>query len=139
MSFPIFLAQAAETNATDANATDANSSVAESDVTDVAEQAVEVVAEPTWLELVIQEGAIGLLLEGGFFMWPLLILAVVGLAVVIERWRSLKMLDSDGEKLRQEVIDLLSDDKPEDALYLCESERGPVAACFPMVFESISS
>jgi biopolymer transport protein ExbB len=128
MSFPIFLAQAAETNATDANATDANSSVAESDVTDVAEQAVEVVAEPTWLELVIQEGAIGLLLEGGFFMWPLLILAVVGLAVVIERWRSLKMLDSDGEKLRQEVIDLLSDDKPEDALYLCESERGPVAA-----------
>lgn len=128
MSFPIFLAQAAETNATDANATDANSSVAETNVSDVAEQAVEVVAEPTWLELVIQEGAIGLLLEGGFFMWPLLILAVVGLAVVIERWRSLKMLDSDGEKLRQEVIDLLSDDKPEDALYLCESERGPVAA-----------
>ena len=128
MSFPIFLAQAAETNATDANATDANSSVAETNVSDVAEQAVEVVAEPTWLELVIQEGAIGLLIEGGFFMWPLLILAIVGLAVVIERWRSLKMLDSDGEKLRQEVIDLLSDDKPEDALYLCESERGPVAA-----------
>lgn len=128
MSFPIFLAQAAETNATDANATDANSSGAETNVSDVAEQAVEVVAEPTWLELVIQEGAIGLLLEGGFFMWPLLILAIVGLAVVIERWRSLKMLDSDGEKLRQEVIDLLSDDKPEDALYLCESERGPVAA-----------
>ena len=128
MSFPIFLAQAAETNATDANATDANSSGAETNVSDVAEQAVEVVAEPTWLELVIQEGAIGLLIEGGFFMWPLLILAIVGLAVVIERWRSLKMLDSDGEKLRQEVIDLLSDDKPEDALYLCESERGPVAA-----------
>ena len=128
MTFPIFLAQAAETNATDANATDANSSVAETNATDVAEQVVEVVAEPTWLELVMQEGAIGLLLEGGFFMWPLLILAIVGLAVVIERWRSLKMLDSDGEKLRQEVIDLLSDDKPEDALYLCESERGPVAA-----------
>jgi len=129
MTFPIFLAQAAETNATDSNATDANSSVAETNVTDVAEQVAEVVvAEPTWLELVMQEGAIGLLIEGGFFMWPLLILAIVGLAVVIERWRSLKMLDSDGEKLRQEVIDLLSDDKPEDALYLCESERGPVAA-----------
>jgi len=128
MIFPIFLAQAAEANATDANATDANSSVAEINATDAAEQAVEVVAEPTWLELVIQEGAIGLLLEGGFFMWPLLILAIVGLAVVIERWRSLKMLDSDGEKLRQQVIDLLSDDKPEDALTLCEGERGPVAA-----------
>ena len=128
MIFPIFLAQAGEANATDTNATDANSSVAEVNATDSAEQAVEVVAEPTWLELVMQEGAIGLLLEGGFFMWPLLILAIVGLAVVIERWRSLKMLDSDGEKLRQKVIDLLSDDKPEDALTLCESERGPVAA-----------
>ena len=128
MTLPFFLAQADETNATDSNSTDGNSSVADANATDAAEQAVEVVAEPTWLELVMQEGAIGLLLEGGFFMWPLLILAIVGLAVVIERWRSLKMLDSDGEKLRQKVIDLLSDDKPEDALTLCESERGPVAA-----------
>ena len=128
MTLPFFLAQADETNATDSNSTDGNSSVADANATDAAEQAVEVVAEPTWLELVMQEGAIGLLLEGGFFMWPLLILAIVGLAVVIERWRSLKMLDSDGEKLRQQVIDLLSDDKPEDALTLCEGERGPVAA-----------
>ena len=128
MTLPFFLAQADETNATDSNSTDGNSSVADANATDAAEQAVEVVAEPTWLELVMQEGAIGLLLEGGFFMWPLLILAIVGLAVVIERWRSLKMLDSDGEKLRQKVIELLSDDKPEDALTLCESERGPVAA-----------
>lgn len=129
MTDPFFLAQADETNATDSNVTDTNSSGAETNATDAAEQALEAaVDEPTWLELVMQEGAIGLLLEGGFFMWPLLILAIVGLAVVIERWRSLKMLDSDGEKLRQQVIDLLSNDKPEDALNLCESERGPVAA-----------
>ena len=49
-------------------------------------------------------------------MWPILILAIVGLAVVIERFRSLKMLDSDDDSLRQKVIDLLSDDKPEEAL-----------------------
>ena len=48
--------------------------------------------------------------------------------MIIERWRSLKMLDTDGEGLRQQVIDLLSEDKPEEALSLCESERGPVAA-----------
>ena len=72
MTLPFFLAQADETNATDSNSTDGNSSVADANATDAAEQAVEVVAEPTWLELVIQEGAIGLLLEGGFFMWPLL-------------------------------------------------------------------
>ena len=45
MTFPIFLAQAAETNATDANATDANSSVAETNATDVAEQVAEVVVQ----------------------------------------------------------------------------------------------
>ena len=53
MTLPFFLAQADETNATDSNSTDGNSSVADANATDVAEQAVEVVAEPTWLELVI--------------------------------------------------------------------------------------
>ena len=76
----------------------------------------------------MQEGALGMLLEGGAFMWPILILAIVGLAVVIERFRSLKMLDSDDDSLRQKVIDLLSDDKPEEALETCENSRGPVAA-----------
>ena len=132
MTFPFFLAQATEGNASETNATDGNaSSLAEanaSGATETTEQVAEVVAEPTWFELMMQEGAIGLLLEGGFFMWPLLILAIVGLAVVIERWRSLKMLGADGESLRQQVIDLLSDDKPEEALTLCENERGPVAA-----------
>jgi len=96
----------------------------EGEKTDAAEQA----EDPSWLEGVMNEGAIKLLLDGGFFMWPLLILAIVGLAVVIERWRSLKMLNADGEALRQQVIDLLSEDKPEEALELCERERGPVAA-----------
>ncbi len=132
MNFPFLLAQATEGNASETNATDSNaSSLAEanaSGATETAEQVAEVVAEPTWFELMMQEGAIGLLLEGGFFMWPLLILAIVGLAVVIERWRSLKMLGADGESLREQVIDLLSDDKPEEALEICERERGPVAA-----------
>jgi biopolymer transport protein ExbB len=119
-----------EENASDANATDANASAAGNTTSaqDTAEQTAEAVTDPTWIESMMQEGAIGLLLDGGFFMWPLLILAIVGLAVIIERWRSLKMLDTDGEGLRQQVIDLLSKDKPEEALSLCENERGPVAA-----------
>ena len=119
-----------DANKSDANTTDSNASTTGSDAStdDGAKDAAEAVADPTWIESMMQEGAIGLLLEGGFFMWPLLILAIVGLAVVIERWRSLKMLDTDGEGLRQQVIDLLSEDKPEEALSLCENERGPVAA-----------
>ena len=105
-----------ESNASEANATGSETPVE------------EVVAEPTWLDGVLEEGALGMLMDGGAFMWPILILAIVGLAVVIERFRSLKMLDADDETLRRQVIDLLSDDKPEQALELCEDSRGPVAA-----------
>ena len=115
-------------NSSDSNATgDSNTSGA--DGTESAAQGSEnVQPDPTWWDGVIDSGALKMLMEGGGFMWPLLILAIVGLAVVIERFRSLKMLDSDDDSLRQKVIDLLSDDKPEEALEICENSRGPVAA-----------
>ena len=56
-------------------------------------------------------GAIGIFLEGGIFMWPILILLILVLAVVIERYRSLKMLEVDSSKLREEITELLSEDK----------------------------
>jgi len=77
---------------------------------------------------ILQSGALGLLLEGGPFMWPILILAVVGGGVVIERWRALKLLDVDGSSLKAKVSDLLAEDKVDDAVSLCESTKGPVAA-----------
>lgn len=73
-------------------------------------------------------GASGLLLEGGIFMWPILIMLVVALAVIIERYRSLKLLDHDPSGLREEVLELLSEDKIEEALERCDSARGPVPA-----------
>ena len=85
-------------------------------------------AQPSWISDLFDSGAIGLLLEGGFFMWPILIMAIVALAVIIERWRSLKMLNSDTETLRQAVLDDLTNDRVEEALARCDAERGPVAA-----------
>ena len=79
------------------------------------------------LASIFDSGALGLLLEGGIFMWPLLILLVVGTAVVIERWRSLKMLDVDSSELRDQVTELLSHNQVEQALELTERARGPVA------------
>ncbi len=61
-------------------------------------------------------------------MWPILIMAILALAVIIERWRSLKMLDTDIESLRQAVLEDLTNDRIEDALARCDKERGPVAA-----------
>ncbi|MEZ5300773.1 MAG: MotA/TolQ/ExbB proton channel family protein [Verrucomicrobiales bacterium] len=76
----------------------------------------------------LHSGALGFLLDGGIFMWPILILGVLAAAVVIERYRSLKMLGAEPEGLRRKVGDLLAADRPEEAAELCDQERGPVAA-----------
>ena len=75
-----------------------------------------------------ESGALKFLLEGGPFMWPLLALLVMAIAVITERYRSLKLLETDAESLREEVIELLSEDKVEESLKLCDSARGPVPA-----------
>lgn len=86
------------------------------------------VAESSGLPDFLQSGALGKLLEGGVFMLILLILLILAVGVIIERYRSLKMLETDPTHLQNEVVDLLSNDKVEDALKLCEESRGPVSA-----------
>lgn len=73
-------------------------------------------------------GAIGYMLRGGIFMWPILILGVLGAGVMIERYRSLKLLERGDDALRREVSDLLTADKVEEAVALCDQRQGPVAA-----------
>ena len=73
-------------------------------------------------------GASGLLLEGGIFMWPILLMLIAAIAVIIERYRSLKLLDDDPAELREEVLHLLSEDKVEEALERCDAAQGPVPA-----------
>jgi len=75
-----------------------------------------------------ETGALKLLLEGGLFMWPLLALLILAVAVIIERYRSLKLLETDSSELREKVTELLSEDRVEESLELCESARGPVPA-----------
>jgi biopolymer transport protein ExbB len=75
-----------------------------------------------------ESGALKILLEGGVFMWPILALLILALAVIIERYRSLKLLDTDASALRERVIELLSEDKVEKSLELCDAARGPVPA-----------
>jgi biopolymer transport protein ExbB len=48
--------------------------------------------------------------------------------VIIERYRSLKLLETDASALRDEVIALLSEDRIEESLELCDAARGPVPA-----------
>ncbi|MEM7015323.1 MAG: MotA/TolQ/ExbB proton channel family protein [Verrucomicrobiota bacterium] len=76
----------------------------------------------------INSGALGFLVRGGIFMWVILILGILACAVIIERWRSLKILNTNAEQLRGQVVDLLSEDRVDDALQLCHVTPGPIAA-----------
>ena len=78
----------------------------------------------------LDSGAFGLHIEGGVFMWPILAMALIGLAVIIERWRSLKMLAINNSELKENVLNELTEDRAEDALKRCEQAPGPVAAIF---------
>lgn len=81
-----------------------------------------------WLNKAMHSGAMGLMLRGGLFMWPILACGILAMGVIIERYRSLKMLTTDAGGLRKQVHDLLHDDKCEEALAKCDAEQGPVAA-----------
>ena len=80
------------------------------------------------LDEISQSGAIGFLRKGGLFMWPILFLGVLASGVIIERYRSLKMLTSDSGTIRADVQQLLREDRIEEAMKLCDSSQGPVPA-----------
>jgi biopolymer transport protein ExbB len=75
-----------------------------------------------------ETGALGYMIEGGFFMWPILILGILAFGVIIERFRSLKMLSTDTGALRGQVLDLLQADRVDEAFQLCDNQQGPVPA-----------
>lgn len=79
-------------------------------------------------EGVAETGLLKLLIRGGWFMLPILVLGIIAFGVIIERYRSLKMLSTDSYHLRDDVKTLLEVDDPEGALAACEKEQGPVAA-----------
>ena len=73
-------------------------------------------------------GALGYMIDGGIFMWPLLLLGILAGGVIIERYRALLMLNTKDEALRSKVLKLLQDDQIEEALQFVERHKGPVPA-----------
>ncbi len=101
--------------------------VAASDIEEVAE-GDESTGFLDKLEEISESGAIGFLNRGGIFMWPILLLGVLASGVIIERYRSLKLLTSDSGTVRDDVLQMLREDQIEEAMQLCDREQGPVPA-----------
>ena len=116
-----------EANSTDTNGTIENNATTTPE-NEISEKQNALSNQPTWIDDLKRHGPIGLLITGGWFMLPILLLAILALAVIIERWRSLKMLNTNNEALREAVLEDLTNNRPEEALARCDKERGPVAA-----------
>ena len=68
--------------------------------------------------------------QGGGFMWPILIALLFGLAVVGERAYSLVNSSSDTNKFFNDVKTIYDDSGKDSAIEFCESTPGPVASIF---------
>lgn len=81
-----------------------------------------------WYIAMLNSGLMGYMIKGGIFMWPILFLGILAVGVIIERYRSLKLLNTDTSRLRSQVLQLLQANRIEEALQLCDNQQGPVPA-----------
>lgn len=68
--------------------------------------------------------------QGGIFMWPILILLIIGIMISIERFISLTRASVNTRKFLAKVKEALASGGVEEALDVCSSTRGPVASIF---------
>lgn len=80
------------------------------------------------MQSLLNATGISLLLKGGPVMWPLFVCAIVSVAVMIERFITIRQASADNESLSEQVREHLSAGRVNDALQVCEEHPGPVAA-----------
>ena len=68
--------------------------------------------------------------QGGGFMWPILIALLFGLAIIGERAYSLINSSSDTDQFFEDVKKIYNDSGKEQAIEFCENSPGPVASIF---------
>lgn len=66
--------------------------------------------------------------DGGWAMWPLLLLMIFGVAVVIERFYNLRRAAIDAEQFFKSLEEAMRSGGPDKAAELCAQTRGPVAS-----------
>jgi biopolymer transport protein ExbB/TolQ len=64
--------------------------------------------------------------EGGFFMYPILVVMAVGLAVALERWLYLRRASREDRKLWAEVLPLMNQGKHQAAEQIATTSETPI-------------
>jgi biopolymer transport protein ExbB len=68
--------------------------------------------------------------RGGGFMWPILVLLVIGIMISIERLWTLSRASVNTRKFLAKVKEALGSGGVDSAIEVCENTRGPVASIF---------
>ncbi len=69
-------------------------------------------------------------IDGGAFMWPILVSLVFGLGFALERTYSLIVSSIDSQKFFTDISDTINESGVDTAIELCNNTRGPVAEIF---------
>lgn len=68
-----------------------------------------------------------LMMRGGIFMWPILVCSVIGLAIAIERFVSLRRADIDTREFMDTMRQVLRQNRVQEAIQICDATNAPVA------------
>ena len=71
---------------------------------------------------------LGILMDGGWMMLPLVLCSVIAVAIIIDRARAFRAAGSDHEALRKQIVADLDAGNVEAAAEVCAASQGPVAA-----------
>ncbi len=75
----------------------------------------------------VGSGLVDLFIQGGFVMWPILVLVIWALATIIWKIVSLSYAKINLNDFLQKLIPLVEEKKYDEAIQLCEKTKGPVA------------
>jgi len=77
---------------------------------------------------IVGSGLVDLFIQGGFVMYPMLLLLIWGIATIIWKIISLSYAKINLNDFLGKVVPLIEEKKYDEALKLCEETKGPVAA-----------
>ncbi len=65
--------------------------------------------------------------QGGILMWPIMFTSVVGLAIVIERWLTLRRADIDTREFMDTMRQVIRQNRIQEAISICDETDAPIA------------